>query len=378
MKGLNEMKLLIFELKKMIFDKKFLYLSLILIAGVSLLFFRNLLFESYIEREEQQKIDSYILTSQSHKTGYEVVLESKPDDEAMQLLYALNNEMLDRLLQIRNLISSEDWQSKLLLENEFLQYTKEFKDNDGSFPIPNEEIEETIAMNSKLLEENIRPEHPTYTTALPNFLKIITGLFVNLGAIIIIFLFVGDILSTEFENRSIQFLYTQPLNKLSIVSSKWISSVLAYLFIVVMIYGTTIGLCLAFGDAGTFNYPVLIELNYQLEFITTREYIQQSAIIVSVTVLLVISLNILYSLLFKHTLASMFATVGTLLIGYLLTFIPWRFLFWFNPFQYVIGDARIYNQNITDWYQGVAVGLFISIIIFTVSLLRIKYSKIES
>ncbi len=46
------MKLLTFELKKVFFSKKFIYLLLLIIIGIGALFLRNITFQEYIEKEE--------------------------------------------------------------------------------------------------------------------------------------------------------------------------------------------------------------------------------------------------------------------------------------------------------------------------------------
>lgn len=371
------MRLFVFELRKLIFDKRFLYLTLLLIVGVCALFFRNVIFESYIETEEREKIESYIQTSQSYQRTYNMLLESEPDNEQFLFFSELSSEMLGKLYEIRQLIATDDWQTKLTLENEFLELTYTFNEADGQFPITDAEIHESILMNTKLLEENIRPEHPTYTTAMPNFLLILTNLFINFGAILIILLYIGDILSSEFENRSINFLFTQPLNKRAIIHNKWFSSIVTYLFIVIAFFGTAVLLSGILGDDGTFRYPVLIEQNHELTFITVGEYLQQAFFGVSVTILLVISLSLLFGLFFKNTLATLAATAGTIFAGYALSLIPSRILFWLNPFQYVMGEGRILDQNITNWYQGIVAGLLVAILVYLISAWSIKQTRLE-
>ncbi|MCU9614934.1 ABC transporter permease subunit [Caldibacillus lycopersici] len=370
------MKLLVFELRKIIFDKKFLYLTIFLFAGIAILFLRNMLFDSYIEKEEQQKIDSYVLTNQSNKRLLERTLEVDPNNEELQQLKTINDQMLETLFELRSIRSLDDWQTRLMLENEFFQMAAEYKNAGGDHPLSFEEIEKTIALNQKLLQENIKPEHPTYTTALPNFLMIVTNLFINLGAISLLLLFVGDIVSSEFENRSIYFLYTQPLNKIAIFTSKWISSIFVYLFIIFILYGTAIILPLLFGDKGTFQYPILLEKNQEIRFITMKDYLIQSFIIVSIIILVVVNVCMFYSLYFKNTLGSLFALSGTLFAGYAVTFIPWKFLFWLNPFQYLLGESRILDQNNSLWYQGIAAGVVLSLLMYLLSLQKIKFSKL--
>src|SRR5699024_4772037 len=115
-------------------------------------------------------------------------------------LKAINNEMLDTLYEWEGIAASDDWQTKLQLENSFLAIVSEYRDAGGDHPVSFAEIEQKIVLNQKLLDENIKPEHDAFSTALPNFLKIVVDLFVNLGAIVMIILFIGDLMASEYEH----------------------------------------------------------------------------------------------------------------------------------------------------------------------------------
>ena len=371
------MKLLSFELKKIILDKRFLYLTIILIAGVVILFMRNIIFESYIEKEESQKIETYIAASQANNRMLQNTLDAGSDDEErLKHLLSVNSQMLEVLYQSREILQTEDWQTKLQLENEFLSYVTEYKNAEGDYPLTIGEIDQIIALNQKLLQENIKPEHKTFSQAMPNFLKVVVSLLINLGAIVIILLFVGDILSSEYEQHSIGLLLTQPLNRLSIITSKLISSILIYAILIYTAFAIAILVGLTFGMEGTFNYPILIEKSNEFQFISIQDYINQSLIIICVFGLALISLTLLISLLLKHTLATFFVLLGILLTGYVITFIPWNALFWVNPFQYVLAEDMILNQNDKVWYQGIPATILLAFVCLVISLRKIKTSKL--
>ncbi|MFD2043268.1 ABC transporter permease [Ornithinibacillus salinisoli] len=367
------MKLLHFELKKMLFSKKFLYLMLILIAVVVLLFLRNVIFDTYVEKEERQRIEELEQVSQSNFRMHQQTLAQAPEDEEAQKLQQINGPLLDRLYELRTLITTEDWQYKLTVENEALAYIKEYKEEGGDFPLSYKEIDHRFALNEKLLEEDIRPEHDTYSKTLPNFMRMIVNLLVNFGAIIIILLLVGDIMSSEFENRSIQLLFMQPLKRTHIITSKFWTSIVSYIVTIGIILGAVVIAGLLFGEKGTFDYPVVMEKNNVITFLTVSEYITKALILVSVTIFMVISLTLFYSLLFKHTLSTLFVLLGTFLIGYgLTTFISWPTFAWFNPFQYLWPEEMILYQNDRAWYQGVLMTLLMTITFYFIARQKIK------
>lgn len=74
----------------------------------------------------------------------------------------------------------------------------------------------------------------------------------------------------------------------------------------------------------------------------------------------------------KHTLSTLLLLLGTAAVGYVITLIPWKVVFWFNPFQYIVADERILFQNGTVWYQGIAAALVISIFLILVNLRLIR------
>ncbi|MUK89362.1 ABC transporter permease subunit [Ornithinibacillus sp. L9] len=372
------MKLLPFELKKMLFSKKLFYLMLLLVAGVVLLFLRNVIFESYVEKEERQRIESLVQASQSNFRMHQQTLAQDPENEEVQKLQQINAPLLDRLYELRMLVTTEDWQYKLTVENDALEYIKEYKEEGGDFPLTYKEIDHQFALHEKLLEEDVRPEHDTYSKTLPNFMKMVINLLVNFGTIIIILLLVGDIMSSEFENRSIQLLFMQPLQRTHILTSKFWTSIVSYLVTVGLILGTVMIVGLIFGEKGTFDYPMVMEKNNVITFMTVWEYMILALVVASVTVFLIISLALLYSLFFKHTLSTLFVLLATLLAGYALTtFISWETFAWFNPFQYLRPQDMIMYQNDRVWYQGIPVILLMTIICYVIARQKIKSSKVD-
>lgn len=349
---------------------------LLIIVGVAALFLRNITFEAYVEKEERETIESQIRASQSNSRMHSITLEADPDNEEVKKLRKITSSMISNLYELRTLNSGEDWKSKLTLQNIILDETTEYKDEGGDHPLTYTEINQMLAMNQKLLDENIKPEHETYSTALPNFVKQIVVLYINFGAIIIMLLVIGEIMSSEFENHSINLLFTQPLKRTRIIVSKFWSSVILYIFTTGVILGAASIVGLVFGKKGTFSYPVLIEKNNVIEFITVSEFMIQGLMVVSATMVMVFALYLVYSLLFKHTLSTLFALLGTLLGGYaLMAFISWGPVAWINPFQYLLPSETILIQNNTDWYQGIPIVLLLAIVFYLIALQKIKSIK---
>lgn len=350
---------------------------LFVIAGIGLLFARNVGFQELIEKEERKIIDDRLSNNYNNSKNHAAILDEDPDNKEERELEQLNTEMVDYLYEIRA-VEKEDWQTKLRLENEYLLTAKEYKDEGGDYRVTYEEISYSLALNEKLLEENIPPEHDTFSLAMPNFMKVIVNFYITFGAFIIIIILIGEMMSGEFETNSINLLFTQPMKRTDIITSKFFSAIIIYVLTTVIILVATALIGGIFGENGTFNYPMVIQKNNSLVYITIAEYMTQSIVVVSVTVLLIIVLYLLYSLLFKHTLGTLFVMLATLLGGYGLTwFIPWSGFAWINPFQYLLPQEVILVQNNQLWSQGIPITILVSLILLALSLQKIKTSMID-
>ena len=346
--------------------------------GVVFLFLRNVTFQTYIEKEEQQQIESQIKVSKVKSSMHQMVLEKEPDNEKEEELLMLIRPILSNLYELAPILSTDDWRSKLVLQNEILINTVEYKEAGGENPLTYGEISRIFALNTKLLDENIMPEHDRYSIALPNFMKRVVDIYIGLGAIGVLIILIGEVLAGEYESRSVNLLFTQPLKRTYIILSKFWSSVILYLFTMAILILTTFGVGLIFGERGTFDYPILIENNNTIEFITVFDYMAQGLVVMSTTVVLVISLYLLFSLLFKHTLSTLFVLLGTLLGSYVLTsFISWGQFAWVNPFQYVLPAKTILFQNDHVWYQGIPAVLISTIVFYLIASQKIKSSYID-
>ncbi|WP_010094071.1 ABC transporter permease [Ornithinibacillus scapharcae] len=372
------MRLLGFELKKTLFSKKFLYIIIGVILAISFLFIRNVIFQSYIEKQEQEKVDEWLEVGFSNSKMHNGIVEADPENEEEMNKLVLNSKSIDILYNIRSNIGSDDWQVKLNLENEFLTIILEYKEAKGDHPLTYQEINHKLALNQELLAQNIPPEHETYSLALPNFMKQVVDLFVNYGAILLVLLLIGETMSSEFESRSINLLFTQPLKRTDIITSKFSSSIILYILTTLIMIVANYLIGLIFGDKGQFHYPILMEKDTEINFMTLTEYITIALIVVSLTMLFVIALTILYSLFIKNTLATTFAVLVTLVIGYgINTLITWDPILWINPFQYLLPEETILFQNGHEWYQGIPIIFLVSFILYIIARQKIKTSKVD-
>ncbi|WP_047984989.1 ABC transporter permease [Ornithinibacillus californiensis] len=372
------MRLLSFELKKIVFSKKFLYILLGIVIGIGFLMGRNVIFESNIEKEAREQIDELLEVNFANAKIHNSILEDDPENEEQKELRRLNSAMINNLYETRNLLAPNQFQERLKLQNEYYSTAEEYKQKGGEHSLTYQEISHSLALNEKLLESEIPPEHETYSRAFPNFIKQVVDLFINLGAILIIILLVGEIMSSEFENRSINLLFTQPLKRTHIITSKLLSSIIVYVLTTAFLLAVALIIGYVFGYRGFFDYPIVVEVNQQIEFITIAEYLLIAVIVVSVSVFLIITLCVLLSLFFKNTLATLFSVLGILLAGYvLISTISWSPMAWFNPFQYLLPEEIILVQNAREWWQGIPVTLLLTIMLYVIARQKVRTSKVD-
>lgn len=372
------MKLLNFELKKIIISKKFLFMMLFIIASISLLFARNHIFQAFIEKEAQQEeVDALIQEGQASIKLYETeTTKEKDNKEAQEKLLAVNT-MVDTLYKLRDAVDTGDWRQTLMTENNYLMQLKTFKELGGEFSVSSKETDNKLALNQKLLDDNIPPEHATYSKALPNFMKQVVDIYITFGAIVILLFLIGNILSSEFKNRSIQFFYTQPIKKTSIVSSKFWSALIVYIFMTLIAFATVLTVGFIFGEKGSFYYPVLIEQNNTFTFITITEYMLYAMAVTSATMFLILALSMLVSLVVKRTVATIILLLSIFAGGYMsFTFINRPDIAWYNPFQYVLPQNTILLQNTSLWYQGIPIVIGLGVVCYLLSILKMKFARV--
>jgi len=372
------MKLFSFELKKLLFSKKFLVMILLLIAGVIFLFLRNMSLQSYITNEERQSIEEKLEISYTNSALHKTKLEQDPNDKQEKKKRDINSTIIDTLYELRQASVTDDWKNKLTWQIKLLDNVNAYKNEGGMFPLTAKDINYQHALKQHLLEKNIPPEHQSYSIALPNFMKYATDLFIPIAAIILMMLLTGDILTSEYENNSIRLLFTQPLKRTHIITSKFATAFLTYLCICLIFVISTFAIGTFFGEKGTFDYPIIMEINDSIHFISIFEYISRSFIVMSVLILFIISLQLLFSILFKHTILSLFVSAMTLIAGYGITvFVTWDLSGWVNPFQYLMTKETLVIQHTASWYQSIPITLVVSIILFVITIQHVKRSKVE-
>ncbi|MDV2581649.1 ABC transporter permease [Alkalibacillus haloalkaliphilus] len=376
------MRLLIFELKKILLTKKFIAICLLIIAGITILFFRNYISQDFAHGQIAAEYNEYVNVHELRANYYESITENPSDDilgdlEQLEEQQELNETALETSNQLISQLDTSEWQERLQLENQYYQEVEEYKYANGDHPLTFEEINRSSALNTKLLDEDIAPQYANYSIATPNFMMQVMQIFITFTAIALILLIIADILTREFEEGSIHFLITQPIKRHTIVLNKFIGGVVIYAIVILLVTITPYTLGLIFGSTGTFSYPIVIENNGVIDFITIQHYLVTSTILISVFSLFCITLYLFYSLIFRQTLTALFAFMATILVGYLInTLSAGTFGAWVNPFQNMLPEQMILVQNSQEWSMAIPVTLVVIVVLHVVMIGKVRRLKI--
>lgn len=368
-----------FEFKNLILTKKFLIALALLIAAVSLLFYRNILFQDYAKEQEMKELDTYIKYHRDKDYSYDRHLAETPGDKEVQVKQELNDEVLQSALIWSSTRSrDEDWQLTVQSEINFLEQVIGYLDMGEEHLLDHEEIMYRITLNNEFLDRNIPPEYENYSIALPNFTKQIIDLFVMYGSFFIVLLLISELLSYEFESRSILFQFTQPLNRANIIISKFFSAIALYIIVTIIMLLTSVTATSIFGTKGYFDYPILAEFDGVLQSIPIADYLIYALIANAVIIIFMIALYLLYSVLTQHTLLSLFLTAITIVFGHFLTtFINWDPVAWISPFRPALSMEFVTLQNNQTWFQSIPITLILTIVILIMAILKIRTAKVE-
>ncbi|MDY0407899.1 hypothetical protein [Paracerasibacillus soli] len=121
------MKLFLFEIKKLMWTKKYWIIFSVCIVAVVGLFVRNMLLQDYAVEEKRSEYNAYIKVSEMNETSYELQLKRVGKDEEIEQLREMNMELLNMAIALRNVFTPTNWREWLQLESDYLQKTQEFK-----------------------------------------------------------------------------------------------------------------------------------------------------------------------------------------------------------------------------------------------------------
>lgn len=373
------MRHFIFETKNLLLTRKFLIILGVIIGLISLLFLRNYMFQSHAENLEKKELERIVKFHRDLDYSLEIhLMENDGDKQAIERK-EINELILEKaLIWSSSFNQREDWKSLLQKEIDYLQSLGAFIEAEEELPLSLEEIDKRLLLNEELLKRNIPPEYENYSIAIPNFLKQVFDFLAMYGMAILLLLLISDVLATEFENRTILFQFTQPINRSKIIFSKYFASIFMFVIVLVVIFLTSYVNPALFGRQGDFHFPVFIERNNELQPISIYDYLLSTIISIVIFSLLIISLYLLFSLITKHTLLTLFSVICLSILGAILAIlIPTKTIALINPFRYFLSMNYLTFQTNQYWYDGFGASIFLTILCLFLAAWKIRTAKIE-
>lgn len=352
------MKLLKFELKKTWRRKQFTLLLLLVLVSVLGIFFRNVLVQDEIANKALKNLEPHIQEAYQLQTEFKKEMAKRSVSDTFLTGYENALKMNTTVRDWELAILDHDWESIPTIEKIFLQGVfYHIVELDGKFGDFDEaKLEQALEKNAILLEHHLPYEDDQYSISTPNFMKSAGTLVFSLYGVLIFILLIGDKLSIEIENSTINNLYTQPFRKWRILFSKFTSSMIAVLFVLVVFIAACMLVPLAFGGRrGSFSYPQLILFADSYTYISIIQYLVKLVLLFIGTTMFSISLVLFFSLLLKNRFSTLICTLLVLSSGVIVTNQSKVLQIGLNPFYYFRFNELIERPDTSGQFMHISV-----------------------
>lgn len=375
------MKLLRFEFKKMLKQKKYLWIFVIITLLTTALFMAN----SFQRSRAQGRwamfriLDSHQkLTDEWERREVELIKlrdQGKLDqvgEEKLQYSRAIARSLANMRISYRF-----DFFDRVPgFEQQFLESLQKFTDLGGEFSaLEGMDREIAIERNEWLRRHELPFEFEGSPVTPHLFLKDSSSILLGLIGIILLLLFFGNSLTEEKENSTWKTLNTQPICKAKLIFSKYIVFLFMAAIFVAMFLG--VGILIPFFNGHrtlSLSFPQVLTEGERYIIISTGEYILRSIVLFLCVASIGYSMIVLISKWFEKTLSGYIcAGIGLSFGNYLLRGIETPF----NPF-YLIRFGEILRKlpSSTDWLYILSALLWTTFFMALLILLPEKEIKV--
>lgn len=339
------MRLLKFEFRKMLKHKKIIWLFII----VSLVIFAVFSLNSFQRSRLQGKwvvytaLDEFnTLYNECAKLHLDLLSLAEKNElgniQENQLTHVRN--MSRSLARIRVFIQMDRWEEINELQKDFFLALENYEKHQGQFK-GLDGLERKIAKdkNAWLIENNLAYEVEKSPTNQHLFLTQISTVFFSLFGILILLVLFGNTITQEKEQKTWLTIKTQPVSKIMLIFSKYITCVFSTIFLIISVFA--LGFLLPqVSDGLTLNlqYPQVLIRGETYEIISTGEYLYRSLVAFFCVSSIVFSLALLVSKLVNKSY-NLYFWVGIIIsVGYIEANITQSYL---NPL-----NSLVHTQNI--------------------------------
>ncbi|PKH11693.1 ABC transporter permease [Planomicrobium sp. MB-3u-38] len=329
------MKLYIFELKKIIKQKKAIWLLLLVVLSTAFIFQQNAAMqEGKMERvyEQTEAINGEV--GRSIERLSEDQMDGLLDDAGLAQLGVLK-EMRSALYPWRDVIYQAKWEEVPLHEGEFLALLQQYNESGGELSaLTGMEKEIAIAKNAWLIEHELAYEEEAFPVS-PHLVLIESALFLlGLVGVAVLLLLFGGTLTSEKENNTWLTLKTQPTSKRQIVLAKFVSVLTVAMLYVLLVIGIGLLVPLVFGDhALSLQYPQVLAGDEAFAILSSFSFLLRVLAVFFAAVLVVFSLALVVSVWLKNTFTLNIVLFFIMLAGLTVTQSMPVLQTAFNPFH---------------------------------------------
>lgn len=367
------MSLFKFELKKILRQKKFVWLLVMVLLTVGFTFYQNKNEQDLMSKEAEEKILQVVLkVDQLYAQLLPLNRENRLTEVQAEQFDILNN-MATATFQWKSAIYGKRWDEIPLVENEFYSLLEKYENTGGVFTaLEGVEREKAIDKNAYLVKRDLPYANETDPVSPALQMSEIAPILLGPAGLLLLLLIFGNAYTSEKEQQTLLTLRTQPLRRRELLLAKYAGLLTVMFFYLVFVAFGGWVIPVVFGD--TFNdllYPTFLETGDSFALIPVWQHL------LNVTILFVGAGAFLFALLLliDTQLRSSFSTImltGFLtMIGVVLTDALPIMQTPLNPFQHFRAE-RFLTEMPTDpiWLYAISAFLWSVLLLAATIFLR--------
>lgn len=347
------MKLLLFEFKKVMKAKVFLYFLLATVLFISIIFIYQIIQQDSIQAK---KIDYYSSIARDVAQENYISrdrLKQGPDADAEAKL-EIGQPFYSDLTYLLEVYNNNDWEEEIKAEIVVSKHALNWRLHYPNFRISEYELNKTIRLNEELLKRQLPKEDLDLSIQPTIFTKKIISIFLNFIGFIGLLLVLGTVVTREFEDKNMQLVFSLPISRGRYIGMKFISLIMLAFLWLAAVFTVSFLLPYLFGGKreDIFNYPLY---TYDDVFINSGDYLVKAIVLSLSFTLFAISLIVFISYLVRNTIITFIVAILLFISGYVVS--EYGFYFLINPFSYQSIDGSV--LRFTEQYPVIHVILLL-------------------
>lgn len=357
------MKLLLFEMKKILHTKAFTIFIFLTVLFISGLYIKNFLQQDMIIATKVQQFSEHRSDVFQEIEQNRQQLEASPDPETEKKLdVALNlHGEINELIQT---IQDKKWEKELVTEIKVYQSAMAYQEMDGNFRQNKTDMFATITLNEELLKKGLPKEDYNLSIQPSIFMKKIVSLLFNSFGFLVLLLILGASITREFEEKNIQIVYVSPVSRTYYIVNKFISLFVLGVFWLFVVFLTSFLLPYLFTGTteNSFSYPLT---STEGKFITSSNYLIEAMIYSLFYMVFTVSVIISLGFLIRNTIITYLIIIFLHIGNYIV--LANGFVYQLNPLTYGMVELVVLNDE-TQPLVGTSLLFGASVILIIISI----------